>query len=95
MNQTLNLFRMGMDATAIASQRDLSVATIYGHLARAIQNGEANLQDVIGLEENVINMLRNAIEQHEEAGRLKPVFDALGGQYDYNILRCIKATMQV
>ncbi len=63
--ETLNLFRLGMEANAIASQRDLSLATIYAHLAKAIQNGDVSLPEVTGLDEGVINMLRNAIEQHE------------------------------
>ena len=45
------------------------------------------------LTDGVIKMLSDAIEQHEEAGRLKNVFDALGGEYDYNILRCVKASL--
>ena len=92
-DETLQLFRIGMDAQAISMQRGLSAATIYSHLAKAIQNAELSLQDVTGLDEKVIAMLSDAIEQHEEEGRLKPVFDALNGEYDYNILRCVKASL--
>ena len=92
-DETLQLFRVGMDAQAIAIRRGLSLATIYSHLARAIQNTEVSLQDVTGLDEKDIAMLSNAIEQHDEEGRLKPVFDALNGEYDYNILRCVKASL--
>ena len=69
------------------------VSAIYSHLAKAIQSGDIKLQDVTGLDEKTITLLRNAIEQYEEEGRLKPVFDALNGEYDYNILRCVKAAM--
>lgn len=92
-DETLQLFRLGMDAASIAQQRGLAPSTIYSHLARAIQNGDVKLQDVTALDEKTITLLRNAIEQYEEEGRLKPVFDALNGEYDYNILRCIKAAM--
>jgi ATP-dependent DNA helicase RecQ len=92
-DETLQLFRLGMDADSIARQRGLTASTVYSHLATAIQNGEASLQDVTGLTDGVIKMLSDAIEQHEEAGRLKNVFDALGGEYDYNILRCVKASL--
>ncbi len=92
-DETLQLFRLGMNADTIVQQRGLTASTIYSHLAKAIQTGEAKLQEVTGLNEKDINMLRNAIEQHEEEGRLKPVFEALGEEYDYNILRCVKASM--
>ena len=92
-DETLQLFRLNMDADTIAQQRDLSVATIYSHLAKAIQEGDATLQDVTGLDEKTLNLLRNAIEQHSEEGRLKNVFEALDETYDYNVLRCVKASM--
>lgn len=93
VDDTLQLFRVGMDAAAIARQRDLTPTTVYSHLAKAIQNGDAELHDVTGMDEVTINTIRNAIEQYEEEGKLKPVFEALDGEYDYNILRCIKAAM--
>lgn len=92
-DETLQLFRLGMDADAIAQQRGLAPSTIYSHLARAIQNGDAELEDVTGLDESSIKLLRNAIAQYAAEGRLRPVFDALEGEYDYNILRCVKAAM--
>jgi len=92
-DETLQLFRLGMDAPAIAAQRGLAQTTVYAHLASAIQNGAATLPDVVGLEEHVIKMLRDAIEQFAEQGRLKPVYEALQGEYDYNILRCVKASL--
>ena len=94
-DETLQLFRLGMDANAIAGQRGLALATVYGHLAGAIQNGEAELKEVTSLDEGKIKMLTDAIEQYEEEGRLKPVFEALDGEYDYNILRCVKAAMML
>lgn len=92
-DETLQLFRLGMNADTIGQQRGLAPSTIYSHLAKAIQTGDAKLEEVTGLNEKNINLLRNAIEQHEEEGRLKPVFEALGEEYDYNILRCVKASM--
>ncbi len=92
-DETLQLFRLGMNADTIVQQRGLAPSTVYSHLARAIQNGDVTLQDVTGLDEKVITTLCNAIEQYEEEGRLKPVFEALAEEYDYNILRCVKASM--
>ncbi|MFO7602277.1 MAG: DNA helicase RecQ [Gammaproteobacteria bacterium] len=91
--ESLQLFRLNMDAEAIARQRGLNVTTIYSHLATAIQNGEVTVEEVTGLDATRIKMLRHAIEQHAENGRLKSVFEALQGEYDYNVLRCVKASM--
>lgn len=93
VDETLQLFKVGMDVTGIARQRDLTPATIYSHLATAIQNGDAELPDVTGLDARTIDVIRNAIEQYEEESKLKPVYEALDGEYDYNILRCVKAAM--
>ncbi|MDH5777189.1 MAG: DNA helicase RecQ [Gammaproteobacteria bacterium] len=93
-DETLQLFRLGMNAESISQQRGLTPSTIYSHLASAIQKGDAELQDVTGLEESTLITLRNAIDQYAEEGRLKPVYEALGEEYDYNILRCVKASMQ-
>ena len=94
-DESLQLFRLGMDVASIAQQRSLTLSTVYGHLARAIRNSEVELIEVTGLTDKTISILTDAIEQFEVEGRLKPVFDALGGEYDYNILRCVKAAMSL
>ncbi|MDH5446693.1 MAG: DNA helicase RecQ [Gammaproteobacteria bacterium] len=92
-DETLQLYRLGMDASTIATQRGLAESTIYTHLASAIQNGDAEVLEVTGLDETTFNMLCNAIEQFEDNNRLKPVYESLEGAYEYNILRCVKAAM--
>ena len=91
--ESLQLFRLGMDPEGVARQRNLTVATVYSHLASAIRNGDAKLSEVTGLEEGVIKMLCDAIERYADDGRIKPVYDALDGEYDYHVLRCVKAAM--
>jgi ATP-dependent DNA helicase RecQ len=91
--ETLQLFRVGMDAEQIANQRELTVSTVMNHLAKAIEHGEADVKEVTGLDEEAIKAIRFAFEHSEDQARLKPVFDALGGEYDYAVLRCVKASM--
>jgi len=88
--ETLQLFRLGMDVERIAQMRDIKVATIYSHLAKAIEQGDAAVQDVLALEESVLEEIRFALE-HSEGGRLQPVYEALDGEYSYEIIRCVKA----
>ena len=91
--ETLELFRLGLEAEAIAEQRGLKATTIYNHLANAIARGEVQVEEVVTLEPQQLETIRFAIESHEGGKRLKPVFDALEGVYSYEILRCVRAGM--
>ena len=92
--ESLQLYRLGMGVEQIAQRRQLKATTIYGHLAQAIAAGEAELSEVVALDEQALKSIRFAFEQNEEGRRIKPVFDALGGEYSYEVLRCVKADME-
>ncbi len=92
--ETLQLFRSGMDVEAIASQRSLKPTTIYSHLVEAITEGEVQLQEVVRLPQEALVAIRFAFEHHGQDKRLKPVFEALGGEYPYEVLRCVQAALQ-
>ena len=91
--ETLQLFRLGMNADAIASQRGLKATTIYNHLAKGIERDEIPLNDVVPLESHQLEAIRFALEQFEGGKRLKPVFDALEGEFSYEVLRCVRSDM--
>ncbi len=93
--ETLQLFHMGMNPQQIASQRGLKPSTIYAHLASAIQQGQARLGDVVGLDAREIETIQEQIlaQPADQQHTLKPVFEALDGLYDYDILRCVKAAL--
>ena len=46
-NITYQMFRMGLKPDEIAKERNLTVGTIIGHLARFIPTGEITLSDLI------------------------------------------------
>ena len=91
--ETIQLFRLGNSADAIAEQRGLKATTIYNHLANGIERDEIPLQDVIKLEAQQLEAIRFAIEQFDGGKRLKPVFEALEEEYPYEILRCVRSDM--
>lgn len=94
VSETLLLFRSGLDINAIAEQRKLNPTTIYTHLASCIEQGEIKLDEVIKLEQQEINIIHEALLSVTENDRkLKPVFEALDGIYDYNTLRCVQAAI--
>jgi ATP-dependent DNA helicase RecQ len=89
--ETLRRFDAGETVEQIAGSRGLSIGTIFGHLADAIAAGEAiNLRVFV-----------NAAEQNEitaafrkfGVSSLSPVFEALGGRYDYGRLKLVRATL--
>ncbi|OOZ41526.1 ATP-dependent DNA helicase RecQ [Solemya pervernicosa gill symbiont] len=88
--ETLQLFLLGMDVSAIATRMAIKPDTIYSHLAKAIEAGAAELSEVVSLKPGEIQSIIYAFEQ-SDSSQLKPVFEMLGGLYDYGILRCVKA----
>ena len=91
--QTIELFCQGLAPLNIAHKRDLTLATVYRHLAQAINDGELVLADIYEFAPEELNAIEFAF-QHSEEGRLKPVYDAFGGKYDYGLLECVKAAMK-
>jgi ATP-dependent DNA helicase RecQ len=91
--ETLQLLRIGMHVDAIAAQRGLKTTTIYNHLAKGIECGEVSLNEVVRLQQQQLDAIRFAIEQFGSGKRLKPVFDALEGEFPYEVLRCVRSDM--
>ncbi len=92
VDETLSLLCQGKSPLQIAHQRELKISTIYGHLSQAIENGDIELKDAIQLPDEEFKRIRFAFEQNDE-DKLKPVYDALEGEYDYGFLKCIKAAI--
>ena len=96
MEETLQLHRAGMNANEIAAQRNLKATTIYGHLAQWIEIGEIELQQVVDLSEIEIKHIQNAfLNSGDETKKLKPVYDAFEGAFDYGLLQCIRASIDI
>nr|WP_233208878.1 DNA helicase RecQ [Marortus luteolus] len=89
---SISLLKQGNTVEDIATQRKLSLNTIYNHLCQGIANSELSLNDVIDLDEAQIKEIQFAFELSED-GKLKTVFESLDGEYDYTILKCVKASL--
>ena len=92
VNETLVLLNQGLHIETIASQRDIKLSTVYTHLADAIEVGLIEAKAVLQLSDGEYNEIINALEMHLDDDKLKPAFDALEGQYDYGILKCVQAS---
>ncbi len=95
--ETMRLLKSGQSPDEIAATRGLKVTTIYNHLAQAIAAGELETQEAIPLDDAQIKQIQQAIltTGGGETAVLKPAYDALGGVYNYGVLRCVLAGMEV
>ncbi len=93
---TLQLCQAGLSIEQIAAHRQLKISTIYGHLAKAIGQGMIALQDIVPLEDYQLAEIEQTFEELEglQLNALKPIYEALEGRYDYEILRCVKEHLQ-
>jgi ATP-dependent DNA helicase RecQ len=89
--ETLRRFDAGETVEQIAGSRGLSTGTIYGHLADAIAAGETiNLRIFVSAADQ--NEITAAFREFGISS-LSPIFDALGGRYDYGRLKLVRATL--
>jgi len=94
IDETLRLIRSGMNVNDTATQRNLKPTTIYSHLAQSIEQGNIELQHAIDLSEADIKTIQNAfLTFNDEEKKLKPVYEALDGAFDYGLLQCVKASV--
>ena len=86
---SLEFWHAGKSIDEIAAERGLSVATIEGHLAQAIANGEPIDPRVFYTAEEEEEM-RAALDGYNDVA-LKPVFDHLEGRISYGKLHVFRA----
>lgn len=91
VNETLYLHAAGKDAESIAQHRGLKLATVYGHFSEAVESGLLDVRAVLPLSDTQYNEIISAIEMLAvcEEGSIKPLYEALEGEYDYGMLKCV------
>jgi ATP-dependent DNA helicase RecQ len=92
VRETLRQFRAGSSPEDVARSRGLTAGTIYGHLASALEAGEALELDRLFTEAET-QTIRAAFEK-AGWGTLSGAHTLLGGQVDYGRLRLFRALKQ-
>ncbi len=95
--RTRDLILAGNTPAAVARMRGLTERTIEDHVAELVRRGEMTPEEATGLESEVLESVRQAIEAQSEASgerRLRPVFDALGGRFSYAVIKCVMAAQR-
>ena len=87
-DETFQLFKSGMQASAIARHRNLTVQTIEGHLAHYVQAGSISIQELLSAE--TIQLIERALEGYE-GGAIIPIKQQLGDNATYGEIRMVIA----
>jgi ATP-dependent DNA helicase RecQ len=84
---TEELFKRGLKPAEIAKRRNLTVNTIYNHLAGLIAHGRINVEAVVSAE--VREKVEEAIRKVGSVVYLTPIKAILPEEIDYPICRCV------
>ncbi len=94
INNTLFHFQNCNNIDELANLRNLKTSTIYSHLSDAIEMGLLDVRHVVQLEDSEFNEILNAFDLFSDDNqKLKPVYEALNKEYEYEILRCVQASL--
>ncbi|MCX7553526.1 DNA helicase RecQ [Marinicella sp. S1101] len=96
VNVSLDHFLEHKSVEKVAEVLGINVNTVYMHLSKAIAVGLVDKKDVTQLEDTDIDYIIQMAEMtgYLEEKKLKPVYDALDGMYDYGTLRCVLAELE-
>ncbi|MCR6650519.1 MAG: DNA helicase RecQ [Cellvibrionaceae bacterium] len=94
-HETFTLLRAGHSVAEVAQQRELAESTIFGHAAALIEQGQLRLEEVVTLAQEELDLITDVMLAHsDEPIKLRPIFDELGGVYNYGLLKCVHAALQ-
>lgn len=74
-----------MSAQEIATNRNLSISTIEGHLASFVASGELDVEKIIPAAK--LKTLIGTLKSLQHTTALKPIKDLLGDDYTYGEIR--------
>ncbi len=92
---SLELFRKLGSVQATAQERGLTVHTVYSHLIQAVTRGEIEAAEICPLSPEDARRVEKTLASFMTRGEtaLKPVFEALDGEFGYEDIRCVRAGM--
>ncbi len=90
--ETKQLIAKSFNIEQIASARKLTVSTIVGHVENLAETGELSANDLRNLLQSTDNWTETkselfAVFAKDGMDKLKPVYEATDGKYDYHLIR--------
>ncbi|USD68296.1 DNA helicase RecQ [Vibrio sp. SCSIO 43136] len=91
--KTVELFQSNPSVDSVAQQRGLANSTIFAHLAKGIESGACDLDQVLTISTNDISAIASAADKTNAISerKLKPLFEELNQAYDFDTLKCVLA----
>lgn len=95
INNTLELYSKMLNTQDVADKRELSLSTIYNHLATAIKQEVIKLEEITEIADTDIKQIEQAIELCAEGGQegSKAIFEFLNEEIEYGIIHCVRARL--
>jgi ATP-dependent DNA helicase RecQ len=91
--ETLILYKQNSSPKDIALKRNLSVTTIYSHIAQLYLTGNiASIEQFVSIEE--VDRVKTAVNAIGKIEKLKEVFDFLNAELDYFKIRLALASLE-
>ena len=91
--KTYSLYKASHSIEEIAQERGVSNQTIYNHLIKLYEDGkDINLYQFVT--EYEIQQIKKARKSMNNTYQLKPIFDALKGEYEYHKINMAIAILQ-
>jgi len=84
--ESLTLFRKGYNVLKIATERELAVSTIEGHIAGYVKTGEVSIQELV--DPSKIEVIIQAVQESDGTG-FSLVKQKLGDDYSYGEIRAV------
>ena len=84
---TFELYKVGNTPEQIAEQRNLTLNTVLGHLAKYVQQGQIQLTDLVP--QDILNRILNVQAEHPEFTTLKEFYEVLNEEVPYSYLRVV------
>ncbi len=91
--ESVGLFRCGFGVEEIAKRRDLKPRTVYSHLAKGIEQGLLELNEVVTIDAEMLKQIQDLMLEQGQEIRLTAVYEALDGAVDYTVLGCVRAAL--
>lgn len=88
---SLKMFRSGASVADIARTRGMANSTIEMHLARFVQTGEINIEDLVL--PHKIERIKNAVTEFDTAAGIGQIKEFLGEDYSYGEIRAVIAEL--
>ena len=90
---TLDAAKMGKTPIEIASERSMTLDTIYAHLTKLVRKGLIDVEEIVSVDH--IETITEALDLLEEGMSLNVVKETLGEDFSFGEIRLVRAAIDV